>query len=79
MSTAVAAKTDISDAQPTSQQSYPLPPAIGTQAFARMAAAHDLRVVELADTAITAITVEGRADDLAAFADRLEQLTRLCR
>ena len=26
-----------------------------------------------------AITVEGREDDLAAFADRLEQLARLCR
>jgi hypothetical protein len=44
-----------------------------------MARAHGLRVLELADTAITAITVEGREDDLAAFADRLEQLRRLCR
>jgi hypothetical protein len=60
-------------------QTYPLPPGIGTQAFARMAAAYDLHVLELADTAITAITVEGREDDLAAFADRLAQLRRLCR
>jgi hypothetical protein len=58
-------------------QTYPLPPGIGTQAFARMAAAYDLHV--LADTALTAITVEGREDDLAAFADRLAQLRRLCR
>ena len=36
-----------------------------------MAVGYGLRVVELADTAITAITVEGHEDDLAAFADFL--------
>ena len=44
-----------------------------------MAAAYNLTVVDLADTAITVVTVEGREDDLAAFADRLEQLSRLYR
>jgi hypothetical protein len=67
----------LSDAPPTSRQTFPLPP--GTAPFARMAAAYNLTVVDLADTAITVVTVEGREDDLAAFADRLEQLTRLCR
>ena len=41
-----------------------------------MAAAHHLRVVELSETTIT---FKGREDDLAAFADRLAQLRRLCR
>jgi hypothetical protein len=44
-----------------------------------MATAYGLHVVELAYTAITAITVEGHEDDLVAFADRLAQLRRLCR
>jgi hypothetical protein len=57
-------------------QTYPLPQGIGTQAFAEMAVGYGLRVVELADTAITSITVEGREDNLAAFADRLAQLRR---
>jgi hypothetical protein len=57
-------------------QTYPLPQSIGTKPFTQMAAAHHLRVVELSETTIT---VEGREDDLAAFAERLEQLQRLCR
>ena len=57
-------------------QTYPLPAGVGSHAFASMAVGYGLRVVELADTAIT---VEGHEDDLAAFADRLEQLSRLCR
>jgi hypothetical protein len=44
-----------------------------------MAAAHGLHVLELADTPITAITVEGHEDDLAAFSDRIQQLHQLCR
>ena len=69
----------LSDAPQTSRQTYPLPAGVGSQAFASMAVGYGLRVVELADTAITAITVEGRADALEAFADRLAQLRRLCR
>ena len=51
-------------------KTYGLPPGGGTQLFARMAAAQDLRVAELSERAIT---VEGREDNLALFADRLEQ------
>ena len=50
------------------QATYPLPQSIGTKPFTQMAAAYDLRVVELSETSIT---VAGREDDLAAFADRL--------
>jgi hypothetical protein len=66
----------VSDAQPTSRQTYPLPAGIGTQPFAGMARANNLHVVELSETAIT---VESHEDDLAAFADRLASLLRLCR
>jgi hypothetical protein len=72
----VAAKADISDAQPTSRQTYKLPPGIGTKPFTRMATNYDLRVVEFGERTIT---VEGHQDDLNAFADRLAQLRRLCR
>ena len=41
-----------------------------------MAATHDLHVVDLSETTTT---VEGREDALEAFADRLEQMLRLCR
>jgi hypothetical protein len=41
-----------------------------------MARAYELRIVKQTGAAII---VEGREDDLAAFADRLEQLSRLCR
>jgi hypothetical protein len=58
-------------------KTYELPAGVGTQPFAKMAAAHGLRVVpELSETAIT---LEGSEDDQAAFADRLEQLRRLWR
>ena len=58
-------------------KTYELPPGVGTQPFAKMAAAHGLRVVpELSETAIT---LEGSEDDQAAFTDRLEQLRRLWR
>ena len=57
---------------------WQLPAAAGhrTQIFAGMARAYDLQVVEQSPAAII---VEGREDDLAAFADRLEQLTRMGR
>ena len=57
-------------------KTYELPQGVGTPPFARMAAAHHLRVVELSETTIT---VKGREDDLAAFANRLAQLRRLGR
>ena len=41
-----------------------------------MARARELHAVELKPTAIT---VEGREEDLTALANRLEQLRRLCR
>ena len=41
-----------------------------------VASGYELRVVKQTGAAII---VEGREDDLAAFADRLEQLSRLCR
>ena len=69
----VAAKTKL-EQQPV--QTYPLPPGIGTAPFTRMAAGYSLHVVELGERTIT---VEGCEDDLAAFADRLAQLRRLCR
>jgi hypothetical protein len=51
-------------------KTYELPQGVGTQPFAKMAAAHGLRVVpELSETAIT---LEGSEDDQAAFADRLD-------
>ena len=75
--TTASAQADISDTPLT--QTYPLPAGVGSHAFASMAVGYGLRVVELADTAITAITVEGREADLAACADRLAQLRRLCR
>jgi hypothetical protein len=57
-------------------QIYPLPATIDPQIVAGMARAHDLRVVKIG---AWVITVEGREGDHTAFADRLEQLRRLCR
>jgi hypothetical protein len=64
----------MSDALPT--QTYPLRPNIDPQIVAGMARTLGLRVVKIG---AWTITLEGREDDLAAFADRLEQLRRLCR
>jgi hypothetical protein len=41
-----------------------------------MARAYELRVIKQTPASII---VEGREEELAAFADRLEQLARLCR
>jgi hypothetical protein len=69
----VAAKTEL---EQLPVQTYPLPQVIGTAPFTRMATAYGLRVVKLGKRTIA---VEGHEDDLAAFADRLAQLRRLCR
>ena len=53
-----------------------LPPGVGPQLFAEMAQRLGLRVVE---RGATTITVKGREDDHAVFADRLASLTRLGR
>ena len=59
------------------RQTYKLPHDPDVQHIAaRMAAACHLRVVEQTPTRIT---VEGREADQTVFADRLEQLLRLCR
>ncbi len=57
-------------------QTHPRPAPIEPQIVAAMARAYELRVVE--QTAAL-IVVEGREEELTAFAARLEQLTRLCR
>ena len=57
-------------------QAYPLPPTLEPQIVAGMARAYELRVVKQTPASIT---VEGREEELTAFADRLEQLARLCR
>jgi hypothetical protein len=57
-------------------QAYKLPPTLEPQIVAGMARAYELRVVKQTGAAII---VEGCEDDLVAFADRLEQLSRLCR
>ncbi len=57
-------------------QTHPLPANIDPQIITGMAHAHELRVIKIRTWVIT---VEGHEDDLAAFADRLEQLSRLCR
>ena len=55
---------------------YQLPATIDPQIVAGMARAYELRVVKQTPASII---VEGREEELAAFADRLEQLARLCR
>ena len=57
-------------------QTHPLPANIDLQIITGMAHAHELRVVKIW---AGAITVEGREADLAAFANRLALLRRLCR
>jgi hypothetical protein len=57
-------------------KTYELPPGVGTQLFAEMAATLGLHVVKLLPTRIT---VEGPNEDRRCFADRLASLTRLCR
>jgi hypothetical protein len=57
-------------------KTYEVPSGVGTRSFAKMAVAHGLHVAELSETAIT---LEGREDDHAVFADWLAQLRRLWR
>jgi hypothetical protein len=59
-------------------QTHPLPANIDPQIITGMAHAHELRVIKIRTWVIT---LEGRGPptQVPAFADRLEQLHRLCR